>query len=71
MDAAIASVINSGVTFVVAAGNDDRDACNYSPARVPEAVTVGATTKSATEDIRASFSNYGTWYAFLVSLPKL
>ena len=51
-----------GVTFVVAAGNGNifgwaANACNYSPARVPEAVTVGATDKT---DKKASFSNYGT-----------
>ena len=48
---------SSGVTFVVAAGNSGANACNYSPARVPEAITVGATTSS---DARASYSNYGS-----------
>lgn len=44
-------------TYAVAAGNDNRNACNYSPARVAAALTVGATTSS---DARSSFSNYGT-----------
>ena len=37
-------------------GNDNRDACNYSPAAAEKAVTVGASTLS---DERAYFSNYG------------
>ena len=46
-----------GITVVVAAGNDNADACNYSPASAPSAITVGAT---ASNDSRASFSNFGT-----------
>ena len=45
------------MTFAIAAGNSNRNACNYSPARVAAAITVGATTSS---DARASYSNYGT-----------
>jgi serine protease len=56
MDAAMSGLINSGVTAVVSAGNSSLDACSASPARVPEAMTVGAT---AVDDMRASFSNYG------------
>lgn len=56
LDNAVTNAINAGVTFAVAAGNDNRNACNYSPARVPSAITVGATTSS---DARASYSNYG------------
>jgi cerevisin len=44
------------VNAVVAAGNDDRDACGYSPAAATSAITVGATT---VEDLRAWFSNWG------------
>jgi subtilisin family serine protease len=43
--------------FAVAAGNDNRDACNYSPAGAPNAVTVGSSTRM---DTRSSFSNWGT-----------
>ena len=57
LDAAINNAIADGIVVVVAAGNSNADACNYSPARVPDAITVGATTSS---DVRASFSNYGT-----------
>jgi subtilisin family serine protease len=56
VDAAIRSAISSGITFVVAAGNDDRDACLGSPGRVTEAITVASSTKA---DRRSSFSNTG------------
>jgi subtilisin family serine protease len=57
IDTAVRNSINAGVTYVVAAGNSNRNACNFSPARVPEAITVGATTSS---DTRSSFSNFGS-----------
>lgn len=47
----------SGVLWAVAAGNDKKDACDQSPARVREILTVGATSSS---DERSSFSNYGS-----------
>jgi aqualysin 1 len=57
LDNAVASSINAGVTYVVAAGNDNRNACNYSPARVAAALTIGSTTST---DARSSFSNFGS-----------
>ncbi|XP_072163509.1 aqualysin-1-like [Diadema setosum] len=57
LDNAVNNLINSGVPTAVAAGNDNANACNYSPARVPAAITVGATDSS---DNRSSFSNYGS-----------
>ncbi|MFJ2827669.1 S8 family peptidase [Streptomyces sp. NPDC087263] len=57
LDTAVRNAIASGVTFSIAAGNSNANAANYSPARVTEAITVGATTST---DARASYSNYGT-----------
>ncbi|MBY0489408.1 MAG: S8 family peptidase [Gemmatimonadaceae bacterium] len=57
LDAAVQRAITKGVTFAIAAGNSNLNACNFSPARVAAAITVGATT---TTDTRASYSNYGS-----------
>lgn len=57
VNAAVAGAFNKGVTMVVAAGNNNADACLYSPSSEPTAITVGATTSS---DARASYSNYGS-----------
>ncbi|SDY80523.1 Serine protease, subtilisin family [Micromonospora pattaloongensis] len=57
LDDAVRRSIESGVTYAVAAGNDNVDACDQSPARAPLAITVGASDRT---DVRASFSNYGT-----------
>jgi subtilisin family serine protease len=57
LDSAVTRSINDGVSYAIAAGNSNRNACNYSPARVSAAITVGATTSS---DTRASYSNYGS-----------
>jgi subtilisin family serine protease len=57
LDLAVQNVINDGVVMAVAAGNSNVDACNSSPARAVNAITVGSTT---TTDARSSFSNIGT-----------
>ena len=62
LDTAVANSIGDGITYAVAAGNGNalgfaENACNVSPARVPAAITVGATDRS---DRKASFSNYGS-----------
>jgi subtilisin family serine protease len=74
LDAAVQNSINAGVGYAVAAGNGNflgrQDACNYSPARVPEAMTIGATSSS---DAKASYSNYGDcvdWFAPGVSITS-
>lgn len=56
MDNAITRATNAGIVAVVAAGNDNANACNYSPARAASAITVAATTNN---DTRASYSNFG------------
>jgi len=61
MNNAVAALVSAGVTTAVAAGNDNANACNYSPASTPSALTVGATSTDASgNDIRSSFSNFGT-----------
>jgi len=53
---AVDTAVNAGVTVVVAGGNSNSDACGFSPAYVPSAITVGSTDS---RDRRSSFSNYG------------
>jgi subtilisin family serine protease len=68
VDDAVRRMISSGVATAIAAGNGNQggraqDACKYSPARVREAMTIGATDKS---DRKTSWSNYGScvdWFA--------
>lgn len=55
-DDAVNAAVRSGLPMAVAAGNDNRDACEYSPARAEKAVTVVASTLG---DERAYFSNFG------------
>lgn len=57
LDSAVNNLSNSGVAIAVAAGNSNANACNSSPARAANAITVGSTTST---DARSSFSNYGT-----------
>jgi len=56
MKNAVDAAVNSGVTVVVAGGNSNANACNFSPAFVPSAITVGSTDSN---DDRSYFSNYG------------
>ncbi len=63
VDLAVKNSIADGVAYAVAAGNANAQACIFSPARVPEAMTSGASTIT---DAKASFSNWGTcmdWFA--------
>ncbi len=68
VDQAVRNSIADGVSYAIAAGNGNfvgiaQDACKSSPARVNEAMTVGATDKT---DRKASWSNYGAcvdWFA--------
>lgn len=54
---AVAGAVAKGLVMVVAAGNENVDACSRSPASEPSAITVGATTSA---DQRATYSNFGT-----------
>jgi len=56
MGQAITTAVSNGIVVVVAAGNDNDDACGYSPAYSAAAITVGSTDS---RDRRSSFSNYG------------
>lgn len=58
LNPAVANSIAAGITYVVAAGNNSLDACGFSPAMVPTAITVGAI--DPTTDAEAGFSNFGT-----------
>ncbi len=57
LDDAVRNSVASGVPYAIAAGNSNTNACNSSPARVSQALTVGSSTNS---DARSWFSNYGT-----------
>lgn len=57
VDTAVNNLHNANVAVAVAAGNSNTNACNSSPARAVNAITVGSTT---TTDARSSFSNFGT-----------
>ena len=56
LNRAVNAAVKSGIHFAVAAGNDNANACNYSPASADAPVTVGASTKT---DAMAYFSNHG------------
>lgn len=56
LDDVVNAAVAAGIHFAVAAGNDNADACNYSPAAAEKAITVGA---MALDDSRAYFSNWG------------
>jgi subtilisin family serine protease len=57
LENAVRSSIADGIVYAIASGNSNADACNFTPARTPEAITVNASTST---DARASFSNFGT-----------
>jgi len=56
LDLAVNAGTNAGLHIAVAAGNEDNDACEVSPARASGPITVGATDNA---DQKASFSNWG------------
>ncbi len=54
---AINNLINIGITVVTSAGNSDDDACNATPARIPDALTLAS---SDANDDRAFLSSFGS-----------
>ncbi|KAG1445507.1 hypothetical protein G6F56_009892 [Rhizopus delemar] len=56
LDRFVNGAVRAGIVFSVAAGNDNGNACDSSPAAAELAITVGA---SNLQDHRAWFSNYG------------
>ncbi|MFK8137974.1 MAG: S8 family serine peptidase [Bdellovibrionales bacterium] len=57
LEDAVDKAVQAGVVMVVAAGNSNRDACDSSPAKNVNSITVGASDQ---KDKRASFSNFGS-----------
>ncbi|MDM4721662.1 S8 family serine peptidase [Micromonospora sp. WMMA1363] len=57
LDAAVTNSIASGITYTVAAGSSNGNACNHSPARVPAALTAAGTTST---DARMTSNNHGS-----------
>lgn len=57
MKRAVEKTFNQGITVVVSAGNENDDACQYTPGYIPKAINVGSTRKR--NDERSYFSNYG------------
>lgn len=56
VDDAVAAVVDADVTVIVGAGNERSNACDWSPASAPKAITVAATDK---DDVKPRFSNWG------------
>jgi len=57
VNAATANLVSSGVTTVVASGNDGKDAADVSPASTPSAITVGGVDST---DRMLWYSNFGS-----------
>ncbi len=67
LDAAVANAVTAGIPVAVAAGNENEDAINFSPAREPSAITVGCAsdsgypaTTNSNSVTRCPFSNFGS-----------
>ena len=65
LDTAVNNAVNAGIFFAVAAGNNDGNACDRSPARAAQAFTVAATNSY---DNRAQFTNGASNWGACVEL---
>ncbi|MCK2241636.1 MULTISPECIES: S8 family peptidase [unclassified Crossiella] len=61
MENAVKKAVAAGVTFAIAGGNSGADACNFTPARVPEAITVGATQQNDARAVWQGASVASNW----------
>jgi subtilisin family serine protease len=57
LELAVNNATKAGIVVVVSAGNDNKDACQSSPANIPDAITVGAISKT---DNKSNYSNFGS-----------
>lgn len=65
LDTIVQGMVDAGIPTAVAAGNGGADACNFSPARSPNVMTVGAMTITDNhEDRRWAPSNHGSCVNF-------
>jgi len=61
LNTAVTNAMKAGLFTVVAAGNSNADACNYSPSSAKDVITVGSSDSSPSQtDVRSYFSNYGS-----------
>jgi len=64
LNAAIKACLDNNIPIVVAAGNSNSNACNFTPSGAPGVISVGAMQIAGATpdefDAKASFSNYGT-----------
>lgn len=54
---AVESLVQAGLPVVVSAGNDNLNACGFSPSSAPSAITVAAIREG---DVKADYSNWGS-----------
>lgn len=68
LDAAVSASIATGVTYTVSAGNDNVDACSFSPADVTAAITVGASNSIYERGTNWGSVSYGSNYGTCLDL---